>query len=61
MYESIVKGKFELASGIPESFNVLMRELRSLALDIELVESNGNGADLSLKQEGVKEKERRSK
>jgi DNA-directed RNA polymerase subunit beta len=61
MYESIVKGKFELTSGIPESFNVLMRELRSLALDIELVESNGNGTDLSLKQEGAKEKERRSK
>jgi hypothetical protein len=38
-----------------------MRELRSLALDIELVESNGNGIDLSLKQEGAKEKERRSK
>jgi len=61
MYESIVKGKFELTSGIPESFNVLMRELRSLALDIELVESNGNGTDLSLKQEDSKEKERRSK
>ncbi|MDY7017462.1 MAG: DNA-directed RNA polymerase subunit beta [Nitrospirota bacterium] len=61
MYESIVKGKFELTSGIPESFNVLMRELRSLALDIELVESNGNGTDLSLKQEGSKEKEGRSK
>jgi len=36
MYESIVKGKFDLTSGIPESFNVLIRELRSLGQDIEL-------------------------
>jgi DNA-directed RNA polymerase subunit beta len=61
MYESIIKNKLELTSGIPESFYVLMRELRSLALDIELVESNGNGTDLGLKQEGTKEKEGRSK
>jgi DNA-directed RNA polymerase subunit beta len=59
MYESIVKGKFDLTSGIPESFNVLIRELRSLGQDIELVEFNGNGSDsVSTKQEpkGRKEK-----
>ena len=37
MYESIVKGECKLQSGLPESFNVLIRELQSLALDIELI------------------------
>jgi DNA-directed RNA polymerase subunit beta len=39
MYEAIVKGENTLESGLPESFNVLMRELQSLALDVELIES----------------------
>ncbi len=38
MYESIVKGQHELEPGIPESFNVLMRELKSLGLDMNLIE-----------------------
>jgi DNA-directed RNA polymerase subunit beta len=38
MYESIVKGEHSLEPGLPESFNVMMRELQSLALDVELVE-----------------------
>jgi DNA-directed RNA polymerase subunit beta len=38
MYESIVKGEYLLEPGLPESFNVMMRELQSLALDVELVE-----------------------
>jgi DNA-directed RNA polymerase subunit beta len=37
MYESIVKGDNELNSGLPESFRVLIQELKSLALDIELL------------------------
>ncbi|MCE5360126.1 DNA-directed RNA polymerase subunit beta [Candidatus Igneacidithiobacillus taiwanensis] len=36
MYESIVKGDFRMDAGMPESFNVLLKELRSLAIDIEL-------------------------
>ena len=39
MYEAIVKGENILESGLPESFNVLIKELQSLALDVELVES----------------------
>jgi DNA-directed RNA polymerase subunit beta len=39
MYESIVKGENILEANLPESFNVLMKELQSLALDIELIES----------------------
>jgi DNA-directed RNA polymerase subunit beta len=38
MYEKIVKGQYDLEAGLPESFNVLIRELQSLALDVELLE-----------------------
>ncbi|MBR6022031.1 MAG: hypothetical protein IK066_06380, partial [Kiritimatiellae bacterium] len=36
IYESIVKGTNTLDAGIPESFNVLMKEIQSLALDIRV-------------------------
>ncbi len=39
MYESIVKGDYQLEAGLPESFNVLMKELHALCLNVELVES----------------------
>jgi DNA-directed RNA polymerase subunit beta len=38
IYEAIVKGESSYSPGIPESFNVLIRELQSLALDVELIE-----------------------
>ena len=38
MYEAIVKGKHTLEPGLPESFNVLIKELQSLCLDVELLE-----------------------
>jgi len=38
MYETIVKGGHTLDAGIPESFNVLVKELQSLCLDMELLE-----------------------
>jgi len=37
VYEAIVKGKVPEPPGLPESFNVLVRELQSLGLDVELV------------------------
>ncbi len=37
IYESIVKNKASYTPGIPESFNVLVRELQSLCLDVELI------------------------
>jgi DNA-directed RNA polymerase subunit beta len=40
MYESIVKGENVLEPGLPESFNVLVKELQSLALNVELMESD---------------------
>ncbi|MEW6267568.1 MAG: DNA-directed RNA polymerase subunit beta [Thermodesulfobacteriota bacterium] len=38
MYEKIVKGDNVLEAGLPESFNVLIKELQSLGLDVELTE-----------------------
>jgi DNA-directed RNA polymerase subunit beta len=43
MYESIVKGEKLLEPGIPESFNVLLRELQALALDVKLEEQSSEG------------------
>jgi DNA-directed RNA polymerase subunit beta len=37
VYEAIVKGEIPAAPGLPESFNVLVRELQSLCLDVELL------------------------
>ncbi|MCC6964471.1 MAG: DNA-directed RNA polymerase subunit beta [candidate division Zixibacteria bacterium] len=39
IYEAIVKGENPPEPGVPESFNVLVKELRSLGLDVELIES----------------------
>ncbi len=36
MYKNIVDGNFEMEPGMPESFNVLVKEIRSLGIDIEL-------------------------
>ena len=44
IYEAIVKGENFLEPGTPESFNVLVKELQSLALDVELVMKNGKKA-----------------
>ncbi|PYM59568.1 MAG: DNA-directed RNA polymerase subunit beta [Candidatus Rokuibacteriota bacterium] len=41
IYEAIVKGENFLEPGTPESFNVLVKELQSLALDVELVPKDG--------------------
>lgn len=39
IYEAIVKGDTVFTPGLPESFNVLIRELQSLCLDVELIKS----------------------
>jgi DNA-directed RNA polymerase subunit beta len=39
MYKNIVDGNHQMAAGMPESFNVLVKEIRSLAINIELEES----------------------
>ncbi|MER3632788.1 MAG: DNA-directed RNA polymerase subunit beta, partial [Blastocatellia bacterium] len=40
IYETIVKGVSDFEPGIPESFNVLVRELQSLCLDVELIQED---------------------
>jgi len=42
VYEAIVKGDNLPEPGLPESFNVLIRELQGLGLDVELIEENGS-------------------
>jgi DNA-directed RNA polymerase subunit beta len=36
VYENIAKGEHKIDAGMPESFNVLVKEIRSLAIDIDL-------------------------
>jgi DNA-directed RNA polymerase subunit beta len=50
MYESIVKGEYRLEPGIPESFKVLMQELRALALNVTLL----NKTDMLAKMNKIK-------
>jgi DNA-directed RNA polymerase subunit beta len=42
IYESIVKGENTLHAGMPESFSVLINELRGLCLDVKLRNSKGD-------------------
>jgi DNA-directed RNA polymerase subunit beta len=42
IYEAIVKGEADFDPGLPESFNVLVRELQSLCLDVELINKDGD-------------------
>ena len=44
VYESIVKGEDNFEAGIPESFNVLVKEIRSLGLNVELQDSEDDAA-----------------
>ncbi len=45
-YESIVKGENVPEPGIPESFKVLIKELQSLALDVKVLDKDGDEVDL---------------
>jgi DNA-directed RNA polymerase subunit beta len=44
IYEAIVKGDTVFTPGLPESFNVLIRELQSLGLDVELIKAGSRAA-----------------
>jgi DNA-directed RNA polymerase subunit beta len=45
-YESIVKGESVLEPGVPESFKILVKELQSLALQVEVEDEYGNAMEL---------------
>ncbi|MGC2111348.1 MAG: DNA-directed RNA polymerase subunit beta, partial [Candidatus Korobacteraceae bacterium] len=47
IYEAIVKGEAAIEPGVPESFNVLIRELQSLCLDVELIKTNERKAPVA--------------
>ncbi len=42
MYEKVFKGEYDLEAGLPESFNVLVRELKSLALNVDLLKQDAD-------------------
>ncbi|MEL6426583.1 MAG: DNA-directed RNA polymerase subunit beta, partial [Pseudomonadota bacterium] len=42
VYEAIVKGENDFEAGVPESFNVLVKEIRSLGLNVELLDSEAD-------------------
>jgi DNA-directed RNA polymerase subunit beta len=46
IYEAIVKGDASFTAGLPESFNVLIRELQSLCLDVELMKTKKKPVDV---------------
>ncbi len=50
IYESIVKGDASFTPGLPESFNVLIRELQSLCLDVELIKTKKKPAEMAVVQ-----------
>jgi DNA-directed RNA polymerase subunit beta len=51
IYESIVKGEPSTSAGVPESFNVLVQELRGLALDMTIYDSKGKQIPLTERDE----------
>ena len=51
IYESIVKGEPASSAGVPESFNVLVQELRGLALDLTIYDSKGKRVPLTERDE----------
>ena len=51
IYESIVKNEVFANAGIPESFNVLVQELRGLALDISIFDAKGKQIALTERDE----------
>ena len=45
-YEAIIKGKNIPKSGVPESFNVLLKELKALSLDVKVLDENGQEVEI---------------
>jgi DNA-directed RNA polymerase subunit beta len=51
IYESIVKGEPATTAGMPEAFNVLVQEIRGLALDMSVYDADGNLVPLTERDE----------
>ncbi|MCQ2533874.1 MAG: DNA-directed RNA polymerase subunit beta [Clostridia bacterium] len=54
-YDAIIRGNNVPASGIPESFNVLVNELKALALDVELITDNNTNELTRSEDDGIAE------
>ncbi|MDP2182527.1 MAG: DNA-directed RNA polymerase subunit beta [Actinomycetota bacterium] len=52
-YEAIVKGENIPEPGIPESFKVLVKEMQSLCLDVEIISESGEGIELKEEDEDI--------
>ncbi len=61
IYEAIVKGITSTSPGIPESFNVLIQELRGLALDVRVYDDKGEEISLAEWSDGFSKSKRRIK
>ena len=59
-YDAIIKGKRIPDPGIPESFNVLKNELQALALDVRMLDADGNEVNISRVDDDDREVERDS-
>ena len=57
VYEAIVKGEDIPEPGIPESFRVLIQEMRSLCLNVEALDAAGNVIDLREQDEDFNARE----
>jgi DNA-directed RNA polymerase subunit beta len=53
IYEAIVKGEPGTGAGIPEAFNVMVQELRGLALDMEIFDAKGKQIPLTERDEEI--------
>ena len=53
VYEAIVKGENIPDSGIPESFKVLLKEMQSLCLNVEVLSSDGQAIEMRESDEDV--------
>ena len=61
-YEAIIKGKDLPEPGLPESFRVLVHELQALAIDVEMLDNEGNVMDLKkVEQEELREDNKEAK
>ena len=52
-YESLVKGEPSMMIGVPESFNVLVQELRGLALDFTIYDDKGKRIALTEREQDI--------
>ena len=56
VYEAIVKGEPSTTAGVPESFNVLVQELRGLAMDLTIFDDHDKQIALTERDEEMIEK-----